>query len=111
MNGVWRGEESRKLPKNTGSKLYVSILSERMLFTISVADIDEMLRKPQAGEKGESLEPGVCQVILAKSEREMKEMMRSLGKYARKEKLEVNVEKTKMMVFNKGKRKSEEKWK
>jgi hypothetical protein len=32
-------------------------------------------------------------------------MMRSLGKYVRKKKLEVNVEKTKMMVFNKRKRK------
>jgi hypothetical protein len=29
----------------------------------------------------------------------MKEMMRSLGKYVRKKKLEVNVEKTQMMVF------------
>jgi hypothetical protein len=37
----------------------------------------------------------------------MKEMMRSLGKYVRKKKLDVNVEKTKMVVFNKRKRKSE----
>jgi hypothetical protein len=42
---------------------------------------------------------------VAKSEREMKEMMMSLGKYARKKELEVNVEKMKMMVFNKRKRK------
>jgi hypothetical protein len=34
--------------------------------------------------------------------------MRSLGKYVRKKKLEVNVEKTEMVVFNKRKRKSEE---
>jgi hypothetical protein len=37
-------------------------------------------------------------VVMAKSERdtiEMKEMMRSLGKYVRKKKLEVNIEKTK----------------
>jgi hypothetical protein len=47
-------------------------------------------------------------VIVAKNEREMKEIMRSLGNYVRKKKLEVNVEKTKMMVFNKRKRKSEE---
>jgi hypothetical protein len=38
----------------------------------------------------------------------MKEMMRSLGKYVRKKKLEVNVEKTKMIVFNKRRRKSKE---
>jgi hypothetical protein len=42
-------------------------------------------------------------VIVPKSEREMKELMKSLGKYVRKKKLEVNVEKTK-----KRKRKSEE---
>jgi hypothetical protein len=46
--------------------------------------------------------------IVAKSEREMKQMMKILGKYVRKKKVEVNVEKTKMMVFNKRKRKSEE---
>jgi hypothetical protein len=45
---------------------------------------------------------------MTKSEREMKEMMKNLGKYVTKKKLEVNVEKTKMMVFNKRKRKSEE---
>jgi hypothetical protein len=51
---------------------------------------------------------------VAKSERETKEIMRTLGKYVREKKLEVNVEKTKMMVFNKRKRKNEEngwKWK
>jgi hypothetical protein len=50
---------------------------------------------------------------VAKNERGMKEMMMSLGKYARKKELEVNVEKMKMMVvFNKRKRKSEEnEWK
>jgi hypothetical protein len=40
---------------------------------------------------------------VAKSEREMKEMMKSLRKYVRNKKLELNVEKTKMMVFNKKK--------
>jgi hypothetical protein len=35
-------------------------------------------------------------------------MIKSLGKYMRKKKLEVNVEKTKMMVFHKRKRESEE---
>jgi hypothetical protein len=51
-------------------------------------------------------------VIVAKREREMKEMMRSMGKYVRKIKLEVNVEETKIMVFTKRKRKSEEnEWK
>jgi hypothetical protein len=48
-------------------------------------------------------------VIVAKSEREINEIMKNLGKYVRKKKLEVNVEKTKMMVFNKRKRNNEEK--
>jgi predicted nucleotidyltransferase len=49
-------------------------------------------------------------VIVAKSEREMKDerKMKNLGKYVRNKKLEVNVAKTKMMVFNKRKRKSED---
>ncbi|KAJ3621429.1 hypothetical protein MTP99_003559 [Tenebrio molitor] len=38
----------------------------------------------------------------------MKEMVESLGNYVRKKKLELNVEKTKVMVFDKRKRKSEE---
>jgi hypothetical protein len=46
--------------------------------------------------------------IMAKREREMKEIMKNLGEYVTKKKLEVNVEKTKMMVFNKKKRKNEE---
>jgi hypothetical protein len=45
---------------------------------------------------------------VAKSEREEKLMMNNLGKYVRMKKLEVNVEKTKMRVFNERKRKSEE---
>jgi hypothetical protein len=44
-------------------------------------------------------------VIVAKSE---KEMMKNLGKYVRKKKLGVNLEKTKVMVFNKRRRKGEE---
>jgi hypothetical protein len=51
-------------------------------------------------------------VIVGKSEREMKAIMNSLGKYVKKKKLEVNVDKAKMMVFNKRKRKNEEsEWK
>jgi hypothetical protein len=79
----------------------------------------EMLRKAQAGggvivrrEKVWSLAFADDMVIVAKSEREMKEMMRNLETYVRKKKLEVNVEKTKMMVFSKRKRKNEEsEWK
>jgi 16S rRNA G1207 methylase RsmC len=76
-----------------------------LLFTIYVVDMDEMLDKAQAAG---SVVFANDLVIAAKNEREMKETMRSLGKYVRKKKLEVNIEKTKMMVFNKRKRKSEE---
>jgi hypothetical protein len=37
----------------------------------------------------------------------MKELTRNLVKYVRKKKLEVNVEKTKMMVFNKREKEEE----
>jgi mannose/fructose/N-acetylgalactosamine-specific phosphotransferase system component IIB len=47
-------------------------------------------------------------IIVTNTEIEMKEMMKNLRKYMTKKKLEVNVEKTKMMVFNKRKKKSEE---
>jgi hypothetical protein len=43
-------------------------------------------------------------VIVAKSEREIKEMMNSLEKYVRKKKREVNVEKTKMTAVQERKR-------
>jgi hypothetical protein len=51
---------------------------------------------------------------VAKSGREMKKIMKNpgKGKYVRKKKLDVNVEKTKMMVLNNRKRKSEKnEWK
>jgi hypothetical protein len=41
-------------------------------------------------------------VIVAKSEREMKEIMKNLGKYVKKKKLEVNVQKTRMMKRKSG---------
>jgi hypothetical protein len=47
-------------------------------------------------------------VIVVKSEKEMKEMMKNLGKYLRKKKVVMNVEKTKIMVFNKRKGKNED---
>jgi hypothetical protein len=76
-----------------------------LLFTIYVPNMDDMLKKSQPGgnvvgrEKVWSLALADDLVIVPKSEGEMKEMMKNLRKYVRKEKLEVNVEKTK--VFNK----------
>jgi predicted nucleotidyltransferase len=65
-----------------------------------MADMDEMLKKAQAGgsavggEKVWSLAFGDDLVIVAKSDREIREMKKNLGKYVRKKKLEVNAEKT-----------------
>ncbi|KAH0817010.1 hypothetical protein GEV33_005781 [Tenebrio molitor] len=80
--------------------------------------MDEMLKKAQTRgsvvDREKVWSPAFADylVIMAKSQGEIKEMMRSLGKYVRKKKLEVNVEKTKMMVFNKRKWKNEEnEWK
>jgi ribosome-interacting GTPase 1 len=58
------------------------------------------------GEKVWSLAFGDDLVIVVKSDREIREMKKNLGKYVRKKKLEVNAEKTKMMVVSKRKRKS-----
>jgi hypothetical protein len=62
-----------------------------LLLTIYVPDVDEMLRKAQAGEedcgeKVRSLAFADDMVIAAKSKRELKEMMRSLEKYLKKKK-------------------------
>jgi hypothetical protein len=60
-----------------------------LLFTIYVADMDEMLKKAQAGEsvvkreKVWSLVFADDMVIVVKSVKERREMMESLGKYVR----------------------------
>jgi hypothetical protein len=82
---------------NKGSETGLPAQPPAMLFTIYVADIDEMLKKTQPGGNVVGREK-VWSLPFAKSEKEMKEKMRSLGKYVRK---------TKMMVFNKRKGKSE----
>jgi hypothetical protein len=74
--------------------------------------MDEILKKYKRGRGGECGRYKKVDLVIVARVRRMKEIMKSLGKYVRKKKLEVNVEKTKMMVFNKKKRKSEEKeWK
>jgi hypothetical protein len=79
---------------------------------VSKVSFEEHVSKCVKYQKSHHLAFADDLVIVAKSEREMKEMMRSLGKYVRRKRVEVNVEKTKMMVFHKRKRKSEEnEWK
>jgi hypothetical protein len=85
-----------------------------LLFTTYMAIMEKILKKAQAGgsvdfrEKVWGVVFGDDLVIVAKSEREMKEMMSILGKNVKKKKLEINVEKRNMVVFNKRKTKGEE---
>lgn len=89
-----------------------------LLFAAYIAEIDEVLRKAQTGgvvvgkEKVWTLAYADDLVIVAKNENEMEGMIRNMERYVKRKKLEVNVEKTKMMVFRKGKGRSREKeWK
>lgn len=79
-----------------------------MLFAAYIGDMEEMFEKAQAGGvvvgrmKVWSLAYADDVVLLAMDEKGMKEMMGSLGRYMRRKKLFVNVEKTKMMRFRRG---------
>jgi hypothetical protein len=74
-----------------------------LLFTIYsyVVDTNEILRKAQAGKSMVDIEKvwrlafADDLVMLAQIEREMKEMMKSQGKYVRKKRLGVNVRRRK----------------
>ena len=84
------------------------------LFTIFISDLDEVLAQGQAGgvvigkKKIWTLAYADDVAMLAKDEREMKEMMKNLEKYVTRKKLVLNVEKSKVMVFRKGRGKKEE---
>ena len=82
-----------------------------VLIICFISDVDKMFRKAQMPpicafgierEKVWSLAYADDLVILAKEKGELKGMIGNLEKYVRKKKLEVNVEKTKVMVFRKG---------
>ncbi|KAJ3666832.1 hypothetical protein Zmor_002262 [Zophobas morio] len=85
------------------------------LFACYISDIEEMFRGVQAEgivvgrEKVSCLAFADDLVILAKDECGMNEMKKNLQRYFKRKKLEVNVKKTKMMVFRKKGRKGEEK--
>ena len=76
-----------------------------ILFALYIADLDQVLEKGQAGGvvigkyKVMSLAYADDIVILAKTVREMIEMLGRLERYIKKRKLYLNVEKSKMMVF------------
>ena len=88
------------------------------LFTIYISEIEEMFKRAQAGgivigkEKVWCLAYADDMVFLANKERGMKEMIMNAERYMKKKKLEVNTEKTKMIIFKKGGRRAKEtEWK
>lgn len=90
------------------------------LFTLYVADLEDVMRKGQAGgivigsEKIWTLAYADDMVLIAKERKELKEMMRRLEKYLDRRKLELNADKTKVLTFKKGrgkKKKEEWRWK
>ena len=91
-----------------------------ILFNLLIADVEEEIRKGRWG----GVEVGgrrICSmayaddlVLLAKNEEEMEGMIRRLEKYMDGKRLEVNVEKTKVVRFRKGggrERKVDWRWK
>lgn len=89
-----------------------------ILFSLYTADLEEKLRRKQAGgvvirrEKIWSLAYADDLVLLAMSAQELKEMMGSLKKYLEKKDLNLNAEKSKMLIFKKGRsQRKKEEWK
>lgn len=81
------------------------------LFALYIADIDEILRKGQDGglvvgnKKFHCLAYADDIVLVAKKSSELKQMMTRLEKYADKRELTVNPQKSKVMIFKRGRAK------
>ena len=79
-----------------------------ILFNLLTADMDEELRKGKWGgvEVGQrrtcALAYADDMVVMAEREEEIESMIRRMEKYMEKKRLEVNVEKTKVIRFRKG---------
>jgi len=89
-----------------------------LLFSILIADVEEKMRKGQVGgvlveeERIWTLAYADDLVILAKSEEGMKEMLKRMERFLKRKKLQLNIEKTKMVCFKKGGgRRREKEWK
>lgn len=89
------------------------------LFNLYISDLEEEMRREQTGGvvigkmKVWSIVYADNIVLLAKSEQELKGVMRRFWKYIKKKGLMVSPEKSKVMVFEKGRgdrRKREWKW-
>ena len=82
-----------------------------MLFTIYISEMEEAFRKGQDGgivvgnAKVWSLAYADDIVLIANKEEELKAMMKRLEHFLDRRKLNLNVEKSKVMVFKKGEEK------
>lgn len=79
-----------------------------LLFLFYLADVDEYLRKKQAGgvtlgnRRVYTLEYADDLAVLAQSKEEMKEVLRVLEKYLDRKRIILNPEKSTIMVFQRG---------
>lgn len=87
-----------------------------LLFAIYISDMERTLKNFQSGGivvgrlKIFSLAFADDIVLLSERQDDLKEMMRALHRYASRKGLVVNTEKSQLMVFSKGGRKSKETW-
>ena len=88
------------------------------LFNIYVMDLEEEMRKEQTGgvtigkEKFWTITYADDMVLLAKSEEELKGMMRRFKKYLERKNMLLSIEKSKILVFEEGRgRKRKREWK
>ena len=88
-----------------------------LLFILFIADIEENPRKRQEGgitianKRVHALEYTNGLAIIAETEEEMERMMKYLNKYFKDKELELNAEKSKIMVSSKGKSRKKGEWK
>ena len=88
-----------------------------MLFILFIENIEEYLRKRQEGgikignKRVYALAYADELVIIAETKEEMERLIKYLNKYFQDKELEVNAEKSKIMVFCKGKSRMKGEWK
>lgn len=88
-----------------------------ILFTLLIADVEEEMKKGQVGgirigkERIWTLAYADDLVIMAKSEEGMKEMLKRMERYLKLKKLQLNIEKSKIICFEKRGRRRKIKWK
>lgn len=86
------------------------------LFNVYIRNLENEMRKVQTGgtviykEKKWNIMYADDVALIAETEGELKEMIRRLRRYLEKKKLILSAEKSKVMVFEKSKRKEKREW-